>query len=425
MERVVIRGYARIVAGQGVVDHMQYRNVPKNGDSLSVLGFGCMRFPQKRGGIDEEKATFLLRKAIDEGVNYIDTAWPYHGGASEPFVGRALLDGYREKVKLATKLPQWIVKTREDMDSFLNSQLERLQTDKIDYYLIHSVGYKDWQRLKEIGISEFLDTAKKDGRIVNAGFSYHEDTAGFKKIVDDYPWEFCQIQYNIMDEFCQAGREGLKYAAEKNLAVIIMEPLRGGKLSLHVPNEVSDIYNRSKTKRSSAEWAFRWLFDQPEVTVVLSGMNLESHLMENIRVAGETRPGSLTQEDKEILSNVSETYRRLMKVPCTGCQYCMPCPAGVNIPACFEIYNNYHMYPEKMSAKITYAGRLGGAMGSRCNASLCIKCGRCEKYCPQHIEVPLRLSEVSSEMEGILYHLIKITAPVLLPVYRWISLIRR
>ncbi len=261
---------------------MLYRKIPKNRDELSILGFGCMRLPAKEDGtIDEERATKQVRYAIDHGVNYVDTAWPYHIGQSEPFLGRALVDGYREKVKLATKLPSWMVKSREDMDKFLNAQLEKLKTDQIDYYLIHALVGELWDNVEKLGVADFLDKAKADGQIVNAGFSFHGAADDFKRIVDAYEWDFCQIQYNFLDEKNQAGTEGLEYAASKDLGIIIMEPLRGGNLASSVPAAVKEIWDEALTKRTAAEWALHWVWNHPEVTVVLSGMKEESNIEEN------------------------------------------------------------------------------------------------------------------------------------------------
>jgi predicted aldo/keto reductase-like oxidoreductase len=241
---------------------MLYRKIPKNGDELSALGFGCMRLSIKEDGtIDEKRATSQLHYAIDHGINYIDTAWMYHRGQSEPFLGRALADGYREKVKLATKLPSWIVESREDMDNLLNAQLEKLQTDYVDYYLLQGLVGETWDKLEAFGVIDFLDKAKSDGRIINAGFSFHGPTDDFKRIVDAYPWIFCQIQYNFMDEKNQAGTEGLEYAASKDLGIIVMEPLRGGNLTNRVPPEVKEIWNEASVKRTPAEWALRWVLE--------------------------------------------------------------------------------------------------------------------------------------------------------------------
>ncbi len=403
---------------------MQYRTVPKTNDSLSALGFGCMRFPEKMGFIDEERSIHLLRKAIDNGVNYLDTAWLYHKGESEAFLGRALEDGYRKKVKLATKLPQWVVKNREDMDRFLNMQLNRLKTDTIDYYLLHSLNRESWHRLLDYGVTDFLDTAKKDGRIINAGFSFHEDTASFKEIVDGYNWEFCQIQYNILDEYHQAGREGLMYAAEKNLAVIIMEPLLGGKLASDPPQEVQAVWNEAEIKRTPAEWALLWLWNHPEITVVLSGMNDETHLQENLKIASNAFPGSLSKAEVELIRRAADTYQSLMKIPCTGCGYCMPCPFGVDIPTCFEIYNTRHIFKDVKHSWFTYAGRVGGALGTTSRASLCRTCNTCIQACPQHIPIPARLQDVAQEFEGITFRLFVATAQICMPIIRIIELVR-
>lgn len=382
---------------------MLYRKMPKNGDELSTLGFGCMRLASKEdGSIDEERATRQVRYAIGNGVNYVDTAWPYHMGESEPFLGRALADGYREKVKLATKLPSWLIESREDMDKFLNAQLEKLNTDHIDYYLIHALVGNLWDSVETLGVVDFLDKAKTDGRIINAGFSFHGASEDFNRIVDAYDWDFCQIQYNILDEKNQAGKKGLEYAASKGLGVVIMEPLRGGNLTKNVPHAVKEIWDEAPIKRSPAEWALRWVWNHPEVTVVLSGMNEEAHIEENFRIAGEAHPGSLTETELHLVKRVENKYRELMKVGCTGCQYCMPCPAGVNIPLCFEEYNNLSLVDNPDTARFMYAARLGGAvgLGEPEFASLCVQCGQCLEKCPQHIDIPTMLESVVEELEG-------------------------
>ncbi|AKB31038.1 Aldo/keto reductase [Methanosarcina siciliae HI350] len=382
---------------------MLYRKMPKNGDELSILGFGCMRLPVKEdGSIDEERATRQVRYAIDQGVNYVDTAWPYHMEESEPFLGRALADGYREKVKLATKLPSWLIERREDMDKFLNAQLEKLKTDHIDYYLIHALVGDLWDNLEKLGVADFLDKAKADGRIRNAGFSFHGSGEDFNRVVDAYDWDFCQIQYNFLDEKNQAGTTGLKYAASKGLGVIIMEPLRGGNLTKTMPQAVKDIWEEAPIKRSPAEWALRWVWNHPEVTVVLSGMNEEAHVEENLKVAGEAYPNSLTETELQLVKKVERKYRELMKVGCTGCRYCMPCPAGVNIPLCFELYNNLYLSGNADETKFLYAAQLSGAIsvGETGFASQCVQCGQCLEKCPQHIEIPKMLESVVEELEG-------------------------
>ncbi|AKB85255.1 aldo/keto reductase [Methanococcoides methylutens] len=381
---------------------MLYRKMPKNGDELSILGFGAMRLPVKEDGtIDEERATNQIRDAIDNGVNYVDTAWPYHMGQSEPFLRRALSDGYREKVKLATKLPTWMVDSREDMDKFLNAQLEKLNTDHIDYYLIHSLAGELWEKVESLGVIDFLEKAKADGRIINAGFSFHGAPDEFKPIVDAYEWDFCQIQYNFLDEKLQAGTEGLEYAASKDLGVIIMEPLRGGLLAGEVPTSIEDIWNEGSTKRTAAEWALRWVWNHPEVTVVLSGMNEEAHVEENLRIADEANSDSLTENELKLIERVENKYRELMKAGCTGCSYCMPCPVGVDIPACFEMYNNLYLFDNDDMTKLMYAARLGGITGAEPGfASLCVQCNKCIEKCPQHLEIPTLLESVVEDFEG-------------------------
>ncbi len=389
---------------------MLYRKVPKTGDELSVLGFGYMRLPlKKRGGIDEERAIRQLRYAVDHGVNYVDTAPAYHFGRSENVLARALADGYRKKVRLATKLPPWSVRSGEDMDHILDAQLTTLNTDHIDYYLLHSLSGANWEKMKNLGVREFLDSAKNDGKIKNAGFSFHGDVASFKEIVDAHTWEFCQIQYNYLDEHNQAGTEGLGYAAGKRLAVMIMEPIRGGNLAGQIPPDVKKIWEESTVKRSPAEWALRWVWNHPEVTVVLSGMNDELHIEENLRVANDALPNSLTPDELAIIARVRDMYRRLMKVNCTGCGYCMPCPAGVDIPGCFSLYNAHHLFPRDRSAKFHYIGRHGGLLSNVSYAGLCRECGKCAKICPQHIPIPERLRDVSREMEGMM----RVVVPVL------------
>ena len=315
---------------------MQYRTVPKNGDKLSILGFGAMRLPLKGQSIDEERAIKQIRYAIDNGVNYVDSAPPYHGGESEKVLGKALLDGYREKVKVATKLTPFLLSKVEDMDKMLSAQLQKLQTDHIDYYLLHGLEEEFWKKLQGFGVLKFLEKAKAEGKIINAGFSFHGSLETFKEIINSNDWTMCQIQYNFMDEKLQAGTVGLKYAASKNLAVMVMEPLRGGALAGKLPNEVKQFYDNAKIQRSPAEWGLRWVWNHPEVTVALSGMNDEKQVAENIKTAETALPCSMKTNELATIKNVAEAYRRLIKVPCTGCQYCMPCPAGVNIPEQFQ-----------------------------------------------------------------------------------------
>jgi len=391
---------------------MLYRKMPKNGDELSILGFGCMRLPMlKDGTIDENRAITQMRYAIDNGVNYMDTAWNYLGGESERILGRALRNGYREKVRIATKLPHWRVESFEDMEKYLNEQIEKLGVDHIDYYLLHGIDGNSWDRLEKLGISDFLDKALQDRRIGNAGFSFHGIADDFIRIVDAYPWMFCLLQYNFLDQEYQAGTTGLKYAASKGLGAMIMEPLRGGNISHpNPPPDVKDIWDTAENKRTPVEWALRWVWNHPEVTVVLSGMNEEAHIEQNLAIADEAHPDSLTHEELQLVNQVAEKYKELMKVNCNYCGYCMPCPEGVWIPECFETYNMAHMFKtSEDEAKFRYAILLCGELaGQSAYASQCVECEECVDKCPQHIQIPEVLSRVAEEFEGSdMEHMVK------------------
>jgi hypothetical protein len=381
---------------------MLYRKMPTSGDELSILGFGCMRLREKDGRIEEARAASQIRYAIDHGVNYLDTAWPYHGGESEPFVGRVLSGGYRERVRLATKLPSWLVRSRADMDRFLDAQLKKLATSRIDYYPVHSLDGAGWDQVAALGVMEFLDGAQADGRIANAGFSFHGLREDFKRIVDAYPWTCCQIQYNYLDQENQAGTEGLKYAASKGLGVVVMEPLRGGVLAASPqPPAVQALWQEAGIRRTPAEWALRWVWNQPEAIVVLSGMNDEAQVHENLEIAADARPGSMTEAELGLIDRVARKYREIMKVACTGCGYCQPCPSGVNIPECFSAFNAYHTFGQTRMAPFLYVLRVGGIIrGSSSYASLCTHCRDCVQKCPQGLDVPTLLEQVVSQFEG-------------------------
>lgn len=408
-------------------EQMLYRKVPKNSDALSILGYGCMRLPTRRGRVDVERATRQIRHAIDRGVNYVDTARPYHLGGSETFLGQALGDGYRQRVRLATKLTSLFVRCPEDMDKSLDTQLGFLKTDYLDYYLLHGLHGASWKRMRDLGALEFLEKAKADGRIRYTGFSFHGDIDAFKEIVDTYDWEICLIQYNYLDEQNQAGTEGLRYAAGKNLGVMIMEPLRGGSLTLKIPPSVQAIFDRADPKRSPAEWAFRWVWNHPEVTVVLSGMNDERHIDENLRIAGDAHPDSLTEKEREIVREVAGKYQDLMKVACTGCRYCMPCPAGVDIPACFDLYNQRYLFKDKPTNYFLYLTRMTGGMesGKDSYASECTDCGQCADACPQGLPVPDLLKDVRNEFEGPVFRMLVRAMRLFLRVQKWRSDLRR
>jgi len=365
---------------------MQYRSFGKLDWKPSALGFGAMRLPttdKDPANIDEEHATKMIRTAIDAGVNYVDTAWPYHKEQSEPLVGRALQDGYRDKVKLATKMPSWLIKEPADFDKHLDIQLERLQTDRIDFYLLHALNKTYWPNLRDLGVFEWAEKAVAAGRIGHLGFSFHDELALFKEIVDAYDWTFCQIMYNYMDTRFQAGEEGLKYAAARDLAVVVMEPLRGGSLTQAAPQAVADLWASSPVQRSQADWALQWLWNQPEVSLLLSGMSELKHVQENLESASNSGIGTLTPEEVNLVERVSEAYRTLCPIPCTDCKYCMPCPSGVNIPRIFSIYNDYKMYGDEAMAKQRY----NQFMSAENRADNCVECGKCEAACPQQIEI--------------------------------------
>jgi len=374
---------------------MNYRVNPKNGDQLSILGFGCMRFAK-----DEKEVERQIIYAIENGVNYFDTAYMYPN--SETVLGRVLAKGYRNRVKIATKIPPHMVKKYEDLDRIFNTELDRLQTDHIDYYFIHMLtDVNIWNRLVELGILKWIEEQKQSGRIVNIGFSYHGGKDEFKTLVDAYDWEFCMIQYNYLDENQQAGKSGLEYAASKGLPVMVMEPLRGGKLVTGLPKEVNDVWEKAYIKRTPAEWAFRWVWNHPEVTVVLSGMNSQDMVEENIRVASEAEANSFTEADYELFRQVRQILNETIKIPCTGCNYCMPCPQGVDIPTCFSCYNNLEIEGRMMSY---WRYIMQTSIKSRPNnASLCTGCGKCERHCPQNIPIREEMRKVAKKLEGVHY----------------------
>ncbi|AFA49965.1 aldo/keto reductase [Acetobacterium woodii] len=384
---------------------MLYRKFGKTNEDVSVLGFGCMRLPVIDGdqaNIDDEKAIKMVRYAIDHGVNYIDTAYPYHGaapgkgGESEPFVARALKDGYREKVKLATKLPVWMVQSYDDMERLLDEQLKRLETDVIDFYLLHGLNKTFWHNMEKLGVGKFLDQAIKDGKIKYAGFSFHDDFDLFVEIVDAYDWDFCQIQYNYLDENYQAGKKGLEYAASKGMGVTIMEPIRGGGLVDKLPQEVLDVWDKAAIKRTPAQWALRWVMNHPEVSVVLSGMNTMDQVVENINTANEGAANSLTKEEIELVDAAKKIIKAKMKVNCTGCRYCMPCPSGVDIPGHFSLYNNAFLFDMLPRIKNQYVNMFPQVA----KASNCVECGNCEEHCPQNIAIIQELKNVRAVLES-------------------------
>ncbi len=354
--------------------------------NASALGFGAMRLPRidgDPGKIDEQEAIRMMRYAIDAGVNYVDTAYSYHQGTSETFVAKVLRDGYRERVKLATKLPCWLVKEEGDFDRYLNEQLERLETPKIDLYLLHSLGEERWSAMRDLNILDWAERAMADGRIGHLGFSFHDRVEVFEKIIDDYDnWTFCQIQYNYMDEEHQAGTRGLKYAADKGLAVVVMEPVRGGQLAHNLPPKVTDLWDAAPIQRSPAEWALRWVWDHPEVSVVLSGMSSMEQVVENLATASDSGSGQLSVSELDLIGRARDAFRELAPIPCTDCQYCLPCPSGVSIPRILNLYNEANSFRDLNRARFHYSWI---AVGERADA--CIACGECEAVCPQSIAI--------------------------------------
>ena len=373
---------------------MQYRN-NKYGEPVSVLGYGCMRFSRKGAMIDFDKADRELMDAYKRGVNYFDTAYIYPG--SEDTLGRFLeKHSLRDKVNIATKMPQYLVRKADAFDRYFDEELKRLRTDHIDYYLMHMfTDAEEWENLKRLGILSWVEEKKKAGAIRNFGFSYHGNTTMFLKILNDYDWDFCQIQYNYLDETSQAGRIGLETAYAKGIPVIIMEPLRGGRLVNMLPDKAKKLIADNEKHRSPAEWGLRWLWDQPGVTCVLSGMNSLDMVRENCRIAATSRAGEFTDEDFELIRRVKEAINSSMKIGCTGCNYCMPCPKGVDIPATFRAWNR--MYTEnKRGARHEYVQTVG-LRKEPAFASQCIKCGKCEKHCPQNL--PIRESLVKADRD--------------------------
>ncbi len=377
---------------------MKYRT-DRYGNQISQLGYGCMRFTRKGSGIDYAKAEKEVMYAVKKGVNYFDTAYIYPG--SEECIGRIFAENHiRDQVYIATKLPQYMMRSRKAIDKTFAEELKRLRTDYIDYYLMHMfTDYVEWENLKKLGIEDWIKEHKADGSIHNIGFSYHGNTENFLKILDAYDWDFCQIQYNYLDEHSQAGREGLKRAAEKGIPVIIMEPLRGGKL-VNLPSKAMTLLEESGKGWSSAELGLRWLWDQPEVTCVLSGMNSPKMIVENIRIASKAEPGQFTEEDFALVDQVKTIIREREKVPCTGCRYCMPCPKGVDIPTNFYYYNLMYLEEKKGRARFEFARNMG-LQKEPAFASQCIGCGKCEQHCPQHISIREKLKEADRELRPL------------------------
>ena len=379
---------------------MNYRK-DRYGNDISILGYGCMRFKRSGGRIDLDKAELEIMSAYRGGVNYFDTAYIYPG--SESALGEIVeRNGIRSSINIATKLPHYLIKAETDAEKFFLEELSRLRTDHIDYYLMHMLtDINTWERLKGLGITEWLEEKKRTGQIRQVGFSYHGGCDMFCRLIDAYDWDFCMIQYNYMDENSQAGRRGLQYASAKGLPVMIMEPLRGGRLVNSLPKDAEKLFASNPKNYTPAQWAFKWLWNQPEVTCVLSGMNSEQMVDENVEAAALSYAGELSEQDLEMLENVVKVVNSRMKVGCTGCGYCMPCPKGVDIPGCFAAYNR--RYSDGWFTSLKEYFMCTALRQKSSAASNCVECGKCKQHCPQSIDIPGELKNVRGKLEGPVY----------------------
>jgi len=363
---------------------MEYRKFKKIDREFSLLGVGTMRFPiLSDGKIDEPQAIAMIRKAIDNGVNYVDTAYMYHDGNSEVVVGKALKDGYREKVFLADKMPLWFAHNEDEMKAIFEEQFKRLDVECIDMYLVHNITDSIWKLAKKFNVLPFLEEQKSKGRIKHIGFSFHDEFDIFKEVIDSYPWEFCQIQLNYMDAEFQAGVAGLEYAASKGIPVVVMEPLKGGKLTDSLPESIQETWETAEIKRSPAEWAFKWVSNFPSVLTILSGMSNMAQLEDNLRIFQDLKANNLTEKEQEIIKRAAYQYNALIKYSCTGCSYCMPCPTKINIPTLISLYNDWFLYGK--SPKVVGDYFMWFPPGKR--ASDCTSCKNCEDHCPQSLPV--------------------------------------
>jgi uncharacterized protein len=376
---------------------MKYRSFGRTGWNASALAFGCMRLPCDGGPdkVDEELAVRMIRTAIDAGVNYVDTAYPYHGGKSEVALGKALADGYRQKVKIADKMPMWLLKQPADLNRIFDEQLQRLQTDHIDLYLLHALSRPTWKKARELGVLEWAKRKVAEGRIQWIGFSFHDEGSAFKEIVDGWDaWTFCMIFYNYASEAVQAGTEGLRYAASKGLAVSLMEPLMGGNL-VNPPPAVKSLWDKAPKPRTPADWALQWVWNKPEVSAVLSGMSSIAQVQENIASADRSSVGSLSAIEIGLVRDVAAAYEKLRPIPCTQCGYCMPCPNGVNIPRVLDVYNKSVAFSNPGEAKREF-----GFFKPTERAGSCTECKECEVKCPQEVPVHEWMQRISAELGG-------------------------
>jgi len=379
---------------------MRYRKLGKTNVDVSILGFGAMRLPMEGNPdgmagfdpnipIDEAHAGRIIEHALEEGINYYDTAYLYHGGKSETFLGKVLRP-HRSKVMIATKLPVWNIEKPDDFEKIFTEQLSKLNTDYIDFYLVHGLGSATWKKMKEMDVLKFMDGLRSSGRIRFAGFSFHDEIKVFKEITDAYDWDMCQIQYNFYDQEYQAGKEGLDYAASRDIGVVVMEPLRGGKLVENIPPDIQSLWDGAPVRKSPVEWAMRWVWNHRDVSTVLTGSSSLDQLKDHTRIVNDATPDSLSQEELNLINRVRDAYRKKLKVDCTGCGYCMPCPNGVNIPQNFQLYNDFYLFKGAEFNKFAY----NRFMTPDQRASACIECLECIEKCPQKIEIPDELKKV-------------------------------
>jgi hypothetical protein len=392
-------------AGYGVKEQkerptMRYCRLGKTNLDVSILGFGAMRLPMvgnPRGmagfdpsiPIDEPEALKMVHHALEQGINYYDTAYGYHGGQSETFIGKAL-KSYRTKVLIATKLPVWNIEKPEDFQRIFDEQMKKLDTGYLDFYLVHGLGRATWAKMKDMGVLKFMDTLRASGRIRYAGFSFHDEVKVFKDIIDSYDWDMCQIQYNFYDQNYQAGKEGLTYASARGIGVVVMEPLRGGRLVDRIPPEVQALWDTAPVKRSPAEWAMRWVWNHRDVSVVLTGASTPAQLADHTRIIKDAAPDSLTPQELDLFDRVQAVYRTMLQVDCTGCGYCVPCPSGVDIPHNFQLYNDAFLFKDAEFSTFAYNQFLTPEQ----RASECTECLTCLEKCPQQINIPEELKKV-------------------------------
>lgn len=405
---------------------MQRRLIKKSGDTVSSIGFGAMRLPTKNGKVDREKSRKLIYHGIDQGINIIDTAAMYGNGDNEKFLGEILKGEYKDKVLISTKLPVFSINKEEDFEKHLNEELKRLQRNTIDYYFLHNVDLKNLRRLEKLNVYKFLQKAKEEGKVKNIGFSYHGSKDKFNQMIDSYPWDVVMVQYNYLDNNIQASIEGIQYAASKDIGIFVMEPLKGGLLAGKMPEEVEKIFKNKDPDRTNVDWAISWILNQPEISCVFSGMQSIENINENIEIANRVDVGSMSLDELNTIEEAKQAMQKKLKINCTTCGYCMPCPRGVNIPESLKIYNEKYLFNQKgliSPSMLDYLLVVGGILNEEAYAGLCNSCGKCIRKCPQHLNIPKELKKVKKEFEipGFKYFR-KIVKKIGLPLYNLLGL---